>query len=133
VRYASIGDDLVKNRIVLLIVSLILIGCTEQSEDLSDNANGIVAEGIIYSLEYKVRDGKTVGFARGNSSISLLTDNKRWLVDAYGRLSNHYLFVTYPQKKDFGPLVIPAHQLIRIKFGDHGIKQVNENEPNPPK
>ena len=41
------------------------------------------------------------------------------------------LLIVEPQRIDLGPLVIPAHRLVSIQFGDGGIKEVDENKPNP--
>ena len=58
--------------------------------------------------------------------------NGSWNVDAYGKLMQDFLIITRPQARDLGPEVIPVHRLVRIKFGDGGIKQVNENQSAPP-
>lgn len=53
------------------------------------------------------------------------------VADAQGRLTQHYLVISYPQRKGLGVQVIPAHRLVNIQFGDGGIKSVSEHEPAP--
>ena len=116
----------VTNARYLIVISLISIsGCNQHA------GNPAVAEGTIYSLEYKLEDGRTGGFTRLNIAEAVPGGNGSWNVDAKGRLTNDYLIITYPQKKDLGPRIIPAHRLVNIQFGDGGIKSVNENEPAP--
>jgi hypothetical protein len=92
-----------------------------------------IAEGVVFWVEYKLEDGKTGGFTRLNLSSAVPGGNGSWNVDAFGRLTDNYLIITYPQKKDLGPLVIPSDQLVEVQFGDGGIKQLDENKPNLPK
>ena len=108
------------------IALLSAIGCNQQSPEPH-----IVAEGIIYSLEYKLEDGKSGGFTRLNHRIAVPGGNGRWNVDAYGRLTNEYLIITYPQRKRLGARVIPARRLMDLQFGDGGIKTVDENKTAP--
>lgn len=108
-----------------------VVGCNQHSRNPQSTEPHVVAEGIIYTLEYKLEDGKTGGFTRLNMAEAVPGKNGSWNVDAYGRLTNDYLIITYPQEKDLGPRVIPAHRLVDIRFGDGGIKNVNENEPKP--
>ena len=93
----------------------------------------IVPEGVIFSVEYKLENGKTGGFTRLNISTAVPGGNGSWNVDAYGRLTRDYLTITRPQRKDLGPQVIPASRLVSIQFGDGGIESVNENQPAPAK
>ena len=110
------------------IAVLSMVGCNPQS---AATAPRVVAEGVIFSLEYKLQDGRTGGFTRLNMAEAVPGKNGSWNVDAYGRLTNDYLIVTYPQKKRLGPHVIPAHRLVSVQFGDGGVKNVNENKPKP--
>ncbi len=75
--------------------------------------------------------GRTEGFTRLNESRAVPGGNGSWNIDAHGRLTRDFLVITRPQRQDFGPLVIPAHRLVSVQFGDGGIKQVNENQPKP--
>ena len=89
-------------------------------------------EGTLLSVEYLKDDGQTQGFTRLNHASAVPGGNGSWNVDAYGRLTSEFLFITRPQKKDLGPLVIPVSRIVSIQFGDGGIKKVNENKPKPP-
>ena len=92
-----------------------------------------VAEGIIFSVEYRLEDGKTGGFTRLNSSAAVLGGNGSWNVDAKGVLTRDFLIIKYPQQKELGPRVIPAHRLLDNQFGDGDIKKVGESQPVPAK
>ena len=117
---------------LLIITVLVLAGCNRRTATSdATESNPIVAEGIIYSVEYKRNDGATSGFTRLNIAQAVPGDNGSWNVDAYGRLTNEYLIITYPQKEYLGPRVIPAHRLVDIQFGSGGIKNVNEGDPAP--
>jgi hypothetical protein len=102
----------------------ILTGCS--SRDSADDA--IVAEGVIWSVEYKLEDGRTGGFTRVNQPAAVPGGNGEWNVDAYGRLTRDYLIITYPQRKGLGPRIIPADRLLDVWFGDAGVP-VDENRP----
>ncbi|MEO8268321.1 MAG: hypothetical protein ABI557_01300 [Aureliella sp.] len=87
-------------------------------------------EGTIYSLAYEGEDGKMGGFTRLNTAAAVPAGNGSWNVDAYGRLTDDYLIITYPQRKGLGPRVIPVRRIVDIQFGDGGISTVNENQPS---
>jgi hypothetical protein len=91
-----------------------------------------IAEGVIYSVEYQMENGRTGGFTRLNMAQAVPGGNGSWNVDARGQLTREYLIVTRPQRKDLGPEIIPAHRLLNVQFGDGGIKHVNEGQPKPP-
>ncbi len=91
-----------------------------------------LAEGVIWLAEFRTEDGRTEGFTRMNEPKLVPGGNGSWNVDAYGRLTRDFLFVTRPQQKDLGQEVIPTGRLIRIQFGDGGIKQVDEGRPKSP-
>jgi hypothetical protein len=111
----------------LLIATVFAVtGCAP-----SGSRSETVAEGVILSVEYQMEGGRTGGFTRVNDSKAVPGGNGGWNVDARGRLTTDFLIVTRPQRSDLGPLVIPAHRLVRVQFGDGGIKQVNENQPKP--
>lgn len=102
-------------------VTVLLVGCRRS------DSNQTVAEGVIWTVEYRQENGKTGGFTRINDSRAVPGGNGSWNVDAYGRLTRDYLFITHPKQKDAGLEVIPASRIVSINFGDGGIKTVNEN------
>jgi hypothetical protein len=114
-------------RLLGLVIAFGLIVCVGCSPSASKPQ--VVSEGIIYTVEYKLENGSTGGFTRFNDSKAVPGGNGSWNVDAYGKLTDNYLIITYPQKKDLGPFIIPADRLISIQFGDGGIKKVDENAP----
>ncbi|HLH53698.1 MAG TPA: hypothetical protein VKY92_08785 [Verrucomicrobiae bacterium] len=95
-------------------------GCSRQRE-------AVVTKGVILSVSYKDADGKTHGFTRLNQASAVPGGNGSWNVDAYGRLTPHFLIITRPQRRDLGPLVIPVRNLVEVQFGDGGIKNISEN------
>lgn len=116
----------------LIAAALIsLVGCNQPSGEPQSTEPRVIAEGTIYTLEYKLEDGRTGGFTRLNNAKAVPGGNGSWNVDAKGRLTTDYLIITYPQKQDLGPRIIPAHRLVDVQFGDGGITTVNENEPAP--
>jgi hypothetical protein len=86
---------------------------------------------VIYSVEYQLGEGRTGGFTRVNNSKAVPGGNGSWNIDAYGKLTRDFLIITRPQLRDSGPEVIPVSRLIRVQFGDGGIKEVKENQPEP--
>lgn len=106
--------------------ALILSGCAPPG-----GKSDTVAEGVIFSVEYQMEGGRTGGFTRLNESKAVPGGNGSWNVDAHGRLTSEFLIVTRLRQRDLGPLVIPARRLVSVQFGDGGIKQVEENQPNP--
>ena len=115
-----------KTRFAALLVAgallSMLAGCTRDASN-----DEVVAEGIIWSVEYKLENGRTGGFTRANNSESVPGGNGTWNTDAYGQLKQDYLIITYPQKKGLGPRIIPARRLVDIQFGDGGIKTVADH------
>jgi len=91
--------------------------------------NDVVAEGVLFSVEHRLEDGRTGGFTRLNISTAVPGRNGSWNVDAYGRLTRDFLIITRPQRPELGPRAIPTHRLVDIQFGDGGIKTVNESQP----
>lgn len=117
------------NRIMLGLIiaaTFVITGCSPTS-----SKSDTVAEGVILSVEYEMEGGRTGGFTRLNESKAVPGGNGSWNVDAHGRLTREFLIITRPQRTDLGAQVIPAHRLVSVKFGDGGIKQVNENQPKP--
>ena len=84
------------------------------------------AERIIFAVEYQQGSG-TGGFTRLNNSKAVPGGNGSWNVDAYGKLYRDFLVITFPDKRDLGPEVIPTHRLLSVQFGDCGIKEVPKN------
>lgn len=114
-------------RCVLAIALVFTLGCNQRSANPQSGDSPVVAEGVIYSLEYKLENGRTGGFTRLNVAGAVPGGNGSWNVDATGRLTNQYLIITYPQKLSLGPRIIPAHRLVDLQFGNGGIETVHEN------
>jgi hypothetical protein len=102
-------------------------GCSPSA----NSSSSIVAEGVIYSVEYQVEGGRTGGFTRVNNSKAVPGGNGSWNVDAYGKPTRDFLIITRPPALHLGPEVIPVSRLVRVQFGDGGIKEVKENQPAP--
>jgi hypothetical protein len=79
----------------LTIVASTFLGCGR-----SEVATDTVAEGTIYSVAYRTEDGHVEGFTRLNESRAAPGGNGSWNVDAHGRLTRDYLFITRPQQHD---------------------------------
>jgi hypothetical protein len=84
-----------------------------------------VAEGVVLSVVYQDADGKSVGMTRLNDARAVSAQSGNWNIDAYARVTRDFLIITRPQRKDMGPLVIPASRLVSIQFGDGGIQHVD--------
>lgn len=117
-----------KLNIGLLSLIALLATCFCGCDGTRQNSE-IVAEGILFSVEYQLEGGKTGGFTRLNLSQAVPGGNGSWNVDAYGQLTQQFLIITRPQREDLGPQVIPAHRLVNVQFGDGGIDRVNEGAP----
>jgi len=120
--------QIITTQYLIAIALFSIVGCNQQSTSTEVTELHVIAEGVIYTLEYRLEGGGTGGFTRLNTVAAVPGKNGSWNVDAYGRLMNDYLIITYPQKKALGPRAIPAHRLVNIQFGDGGIKDVNGNE-----
>ena len=103
-----------------------LAGCSPHTREVAT-----IAEGTIFSVEFKKDGGGSEGFTRVNSRIMVPGGNGNWNVDAYGRLTRDVLIITRPQQRDLGPQVVPIERLVSIQFGDGGIKQVDEKRSAP--
>lgn len=115
-------------RLLPLIVTVGLIalaGCSASAT----NPAAVVAEGIMFSVEYQTEGGRTGGFTRTNNAKAVPGGNGSWNVDAYGKLTRDFLLITRPQLRDLGPQAIPVQRLLSVQFGDGGIKEVKENLP----
>ena len=93
-----------------------LVGCARSG---SGDRSEVVAEGVVFYVEYQTGGGGTTGFTRSDDSRGVPAGGKM-NVDAYGRLTHDFLIITRPQRKDMGPLVIPVPRLVRVQFGDGG-------------
>lgn len=105
--------------------AIVVSGCTR------DSSTTEMTEGVILSVEYRMEDGHTGGFTRVNDAKAVPGGNGSWNIDARGRLTSDFLFVTRPQRRDLGTEIIPVHRLVSVRFGDGGIQKVNENQPKP--
>jgi len=114
--------------ICLVGVMTSVVGCMPSTDSTTDT----VAEGIIFSAEYELSNGRTGGFTRLNEAKAVPGGNGSWNEDRFGKLTRDFLIITRPQTRDFGPEVIPVHRLINVQFGDGGIKKV-ESQAAPVK
>ncbi len=89
----------------------------------------LLAEGIIWSVEFHGPDGKTNGLARGSDAIMVPGGNGSWNMDIYGRLYETHLEITYLNQPNSGldAKIVPFSQIVRIQFGDGGRKTVSQN------
>lgn len=88
----------------------------------SGSGESVIAEGVIFSVEYQMENGQTGGFTRMNSSAAVPGGNGSWNIDAYGKLTKDFLFITQKGRNDLGVRVIPTSRLVDIQFGTGGIK-----------
>jgi hypothetical protein len=114
--------------LALMVVAAILGGAAGAGVvfalDRLDQPERPLAEGVIYSIVYQWRDSSPAGFTRKNEPKAVPGGSGSWNVDASGKLYRDFLVITFPDKKDLGPLVIPSHRLVSVQFGDGGIKQM---------
>jgi hypothetical protein len=109
----------------LIIVSILLIGCNDS--DHNENANTqVIAEGIIWHVEYELGEGKSTGFTRAMHAEALPSGGGSLKVDAYGRLTSQFLIITYPNMKELKEHIIPVNRLLSIQFGDGGVKTTGQ-------
>jgi len=108
----------------IAFVMICFAGCTPSS-----NKAETITEGVILYVEYQGDVGHE-GFTRLNKE-KMPVSFSRWNIDANGKLTREYLFITYPQRPDLGTMVIPVNRLINLSFGDGGIKKVDENQTTP--
>ena len=105
---------------VLFCLLLGMTGCFQ-----SPSAAPVIAEGVIYSVEYTLPDGSSGGLTRSTNSAAVPGGNGSWGVDAYGQLTANFLIITRPDRKNLGPRIIPTRRLVEVQFGDGGIKTVD--------
>jgi hypothetical protein len=111
--------------LILAGLTAAVAGCDRPNED-SASRGETIAEGVLFSVEYRLEDGRTGGFTRLNMAAAVPGGNGSWNVDAHGRLTRDYLLITYPKKNDLGVRAIPVHRLVNVQFGDGGVQQVRE-------
>jgi hypothetical protein len=111
-------------RLLLLALTCLAVAGCKRSDT--------VAEGVIYYAEFQTPGGGKEGFTRLNNSKAVPGGNGSWNVDAYGRLTRQFLFITRPQHPELGEQAVPVWRLLDVQFGDGGIKEVKEGESNPP-
>ncbi len=70
-------------QIVLAAAATALGGCSSSGS----NPSAVVAEGVVYSVEYQTEGGRTGGFTRLNEPKAVPGGNGSWNVDAYGKLT----------------------------------------------
>ncbi len=115
--------------LILCVFGALLAGCSQNSD--KGEQSETVAEGVIFSVEFKLENGKTEGFTRANSALLVPGSSGSWNIDAYGRLTRDFLIITYPQQKELGPKVIPTSRLVSIQFGDGGLKTISKETAMP--
>ena len=103
------------------LIAFFLVGCDGNNQACNSDL-AIVEEGIIWYVEYELGEGKSTGFTRSEHAIVLPSGGGGLKVDAYGKLTSDFLFITYPQRKDLGQHIIPVNRLLSIQFGDGSIK-----------
>jgi hypothetical protein len=86
----------------------------------------VIAEGIIWHVEYELGEGKSTGFTRAKHAEALPGGGGGLKVDAYGRLTSQFLIITYPNMKGLKEHIIPVNRLLSIQFGDGGIKTTGQ-------
>jgi hypothetical protein len=107
--------------LLLTVMSACIGGCKEGPQDADRE---LIAEGVIYSVQYDIGEGKTGGLTRVNTPKAVPGGNGSWNVDAYGKLFEDCLVLTQPASRSLGPKVIPIRRLLYVQFGDGGIKEV---------
>ena len=110
---------------LLCLISICLVGCGE-SDYAVDVQSSVIAEGVIWYVQYETGECKIRGFTRSQHGVVLPGGHGGLNVDAYGKLTTQFLIVTFPRRKDLGPLLIPTNRLLSIQFGDGGVKGINE-------
>ena len=109
------------------LVSLVLLcaalgGCVQYPAETSEKP---VEEGVIYAVQYDIGNGQTEGFTRLNSPRAVPGGNGKWNVNARGKLYHDFLVIRFPDSPDLGHQIIPVQRLFSVRFGDGGIKQVD--------
>lgn len=108
-----------------LAAALIFTGCRPQAGTVDakpDPTSDTVAEGAIFSVDYVEGDGRPTGLTRVNDPKAIPGGNGSWNVDAYGRLTRDFLFITKPQQPEYSLQVIPVARLVNVTFSSDGTK-----------
>ncbi|MGA9776789.1 MAG: hypothetical protein WBS33_00800 [Verrucomicrobiia bacterium] len=106
-----------------------LVGAFALTGIVGCSRSDTVAEGVIYSVEYQLPGGGTEGFTRVNNFRCVPAGGGSWNVDARGKLTHDFVFITRQQQPTE---IIPVSRLVSIQFGDGGIAQVDK-QTNPGK
>jgi hypothetical protein len=109
----------------VLAAALFSTGCRPpdaKSDAKPDAKSDTVTEGAIWSLEYLGGDGRPTGLTRVNDPKAIPGGNGSWNVDAYGRLTRDFLFITRPDQREYLLEVIPVARLVRVTFSSDGTK-----------
>lgn len=112
--------------LLLSCLLLSLTGCINRTSQESTASETVIEEGVIYSVEYLLPDGRTGGFTRLDLKEAVPGRNGSWNVDAYGKLTPDFLLVTYPKWKGVQTHAIPVHRLIGVQFGTGGIGSIKK-------
>ena len=110
---------------ILIFVASLLIGCDGSEHDHNSKAP-VIAEGVIWYVEYELGEGKTTGFTRSQHAVVIPSGGGGLKVDAYGKLTSQFLIITYPNRKDLSQHVIPVDRLLSIQFGDGGVETADQ-------
>ena len=100
------------------------------------NSPPSAAEGTLYTVVFQTSPNHFEGITRSSHaaaitiSMSGMSGSSNLGVDCTGRLTSEFLFVTYP-KSGRPMLVIPVSRILRLEFGDGGIKKVGDDKPRP--
>ena len=109
---------------LIVLVGALIAGAVGGAA-LAKNAYGTaykpVIEGVIFSVHYQVGGDRTAGFTRLGFPEAVPGDEGSWSRDAYGKLYQEFLILTYPGNEDLDAQVIPTAQLLSVQFGDGGI------------
>jgi hypothetical protein len=104
----------------LIIVSMLLIGCNDSDHNQNVNAQ-VIAEGIIWYVEYERGEGKSTGFTRSEHAVTLPSGGGGLKVDAYGKLTSQFLIITFTNRIGLKQHILQVIILMSILFGDVGV------------
>src|SRR5437660_1303767 len=103
-------------RISAAVLALALPGLAGCGRGEKSSGAETIQEGVIFSVEYDLGAGRTGGLTRRNHANAVPGGNGSWNVDARGRLTRDFLFITRVQQTNLGPMVIPVPRLISLQF-----------------
>lgn len=108
-----------------LAAALIFTGCRPPADTTAakpEAKSDTVTEGEILAVEYLGGDGHSTGLTRINDPKAIPGGNGSWNVDAYGRLTRDFLFLTRPHQPGYTLEVIPVARLVNVTFSSDGTK-----------